>query len=118
MADAAIDPTAEVLRLILEGRSAREIDQRARHLWPDRASEPLIIAALRELEASADKPPLLLAFASEAAREVYRRALEGGNMACALRAIKVLLELEKRKNAAKPGVDGGVDLELGILDVG
>jgi hypothetical protein len=116
MADAAIDPTAEVLRLILEGRSAREIDQRARHLWPDRASEPLIIAALRELEASADKPPLLLAFASEAAREVYRRALEGGNMACALRAIKVLLELEKRKDAAKAGTDNGMD--LAILDVG
>jgi hypothetical protein len=70
-----------------------------------------------ELEATADKPPaLLLAFASEAAREVYRRALEAGSTATALRAIKVLLELEKRKNSSKPGVDDGIN--LGLLDVG
>jgi hypothetical protein len=110
---------SEIIRWTLQGLSERDILQAARKRWPDREAEPLIIAALRELEATADKPPaLLLAFASEGAREVYRQALQAGHTATALRAIKVLMELEKRKSSSKPGVDGGMDLELGILDVG
>jgi hypothetical protein len=118
MADTKADPVSEILRLILQGKSAREIRQAAASLWPNRSVEPLIVGALRELEASGDKSDALIwAFASEASREIYRKALESGHMATALRAVKVLMEVTKRQNAAKgPGADYGVDLTL--LDVG
>jgi hypothetical protein len=113
----APDPVAEILRWVLQGQSSRDIRQAAAKLWPDQAAEPLIVEALRELEATADMPaPLLLAFAIESSREIYRRALEAGDMPTALRAVKTIVELGKKKNTIKPGADDGAG--LAILNIG
>jgi hypothetical protein len=122
MADTtAVDPVAEILRWVLQGQSARDIRQAAAKLWPKRDTEPLIVEALRELEATADRPDTLLnAFCTEAAREVYRHALEGRDCPTALRAIRTIAELgKKRRGTGGKGADGSdSDTTLSILDAG
>jgi hypothetical protein len=86
--------TAQIVRWIIEGASESDIVEAIEAKFPGNKPAPLIVAAVKRLEESAETSRYLAkGFAIEATRDIYRRALEIGDHQTALRAIKQLHEL-------------------------
>ena len=91
------DRVHQVLTWIVAGTSQYDIEQTIAQAWPDAKTQPLIIAAMKQIAAAADdEPEVLRGWAIEATREIYRRALEVGDLQTALRALKQTVELSKQ----------------------
>jgi len=87
------DPKAvgQVYRWILAGASERDIHEAIAAQWPDAEARPLIAEAMRELmDAASPDPELVGAWCFEAARDLYRRALEQDDFGAAMRALTFL----------------------------
>jgi hypothetical protein len=86
----------QVVRWIAGGASESEIVEAIRHNWPEAEQRPLIIAALTQIaEQSQAQPDLVLGWCLQSTRELHRRMVEVGDFTGALRAIKLLAELQQ-----------------------
>jgi len=96
-----VDKVATVLAWIVSGASEYEIVETIRKHWPSEKSRPLIAEAMKRIAATGTKPDLasVHGWALEATRRVYQVALETGDTATALRAVKQLEELAAGTNA-------------------
>lgn len=90
----------QIHQWILEGASEHEILARCRNEWPRADTRPAILLAIDDIaKSSTPNGPLILGFALEATREIYRRMLETGDLVGALRAIKQLVDLARAAGA-------------------
>ncbi len=117
--DQTRSPDAQVLQWILDGASEADVREAIKAHFPQENGEALIISAIRELQR--DRPAnLVLGWCHESARELYRKALELGDLPTALRAIKLTADLTKRSKprANQTDSDGENAAGLQLLDVG
>lgn len=92
-----LDPIAQVFGWIISGAAEHEIIEAIDKLWPDAKPKPLIAAAMKRITAEADVDrATLMGWCIAATRAIYQRAVEAGDHAAALRAVKQL-ELIGRK---------------------
>jgi len=90
--------TNQVLKWILTGATEHDITEAIKASWPDAAARPLLVAAIEQLRDSADfDPQTVLGFCFEATRELYRRMIDIGDFAWALRAVKQLTEIAGKR---------------------
>lgn len=83
-----------VFRWILEGQAEHDVREAIALQWEGADAGPLIIAAVgRFLEAGQFEADVMRGWCAEAYREIYRRAMESGDAATALRAVKHLAQL-------------------------
>lgn len=84
----------QVYKWVLSGVTEADIGEAVRQSWPDAHARPLIVAAAAQLAAAADFDPAIVAgWCIEATRDLYRRMVEIGDFAGALRAVKQLHDL-------------------------
>ena len=84
----------QIVKWIIEGQSVHDIRESIETAWPDKNAQPLMVAAAREIEKAADvEPALVRGFAIEATRTIFQKAMEIGDLATALRAVKQLTDL-------------------------
>lgn len=84
----------QTIRWLISGVREADIVEAIRATWPDQALQPLILAAVEQLaEAGNPEPAVVHGFCMEATRDLYRRMVEIGDFAGALRAVKLLHDL-------------------------
>jgi TPR repeat protein len=88
------DRVAQVFNWILSAASESEIRQAIETTWPDARVKPLIVSAMRRIEKSGNPDrTLALGWCIEAARSVYQKAAEAGDLTAMLAAIRLLHKL-------------------------
>jgi hypothetical protein len=107
----------QVTKWILAGQSHADIAEAITATFPEADGEALITEALRNMAKAGDDPAAILGFCIEASRELYRRTLEIGDHATALRAVAQLHRLAKVAPSRKQTQEDD-DTTLSILDVG
>ena len=91
----AAERVHQVVQWILSGASEFEITEAAEKLWNVEA-RPLIVKAMAAIVRDGDgDPSTVRAWAVQATRLVHQRALQAGDNATALRAIKQVTELSR-----------------------
>lgn len=97
---AAIDPPSiddqvnQVLRWVLTGATIHDIHEAIRETWPAAEPSELLDQVQQQLGDEADcDADLLRGWCYAATRDLYRRMVEIGDFAGALRAVKLLSEL-------------------------
>ncbi len=85
-----------VFKWILSGAMEPDILEAIEATWPGESPKPLIAAAIeRFCKAGEMEPAAVIGWCFEAYRDLYRRMVEIGDFAGALRAIKLITELTK-----------------------
>ena len=85
---------ADVFLWIVQGQTERDFLQALEQHFPASKPEPIIAAALKQLVQSADfDPTLIRGWCFEAYRDLYRRMVDVGDLAGALRAVRALEEM-------------------------
>ena len=93
-----LDPAAveQTCKWVITGASAADVADSIRQHFPSADPPVLMLAAMEKFrEAAAFEPSILLGFVLEGAKEIYRRCLETGDNATALRALKSLEGMAK-----------------------
>jgi hypothetical protein len=86
----------QALRWILEGASEYDILEAMQQAWPCADHAAILLAAVDQIrDASRMDRTVVAGFCAEATRDLYRRMVEIGDFAGALRAIRQLRELTK-----------------------
>jgi hypothetical protein len=94
------DRIAQVFGWIVAGAAEHEIAEAIAANWPDAKAKPLIVAAMKRIAAGADADPgTVRGWCIEATRLIYQRAVEAGDLATALRAIRQLHDLAGKEIA-------------------
>jgi len=90
-----VDKVAQVYAWIIAGASEYEINETIRKNWPKQQTRPLIAEAMKRIAAAGAKPDAasVKGWCLEAMRLVYKTALETGDTATALRAIRQIEEV-------------------------
>jgi hypothetical protein len=93
------DRIDQVRRWIIDGNTEHDIGQAIAATWPDEKPKPLIVAALKLIADSGSvDPDLARGWCFEAYRSLYLKALEAGDFATALRAVKEIGGLNNVRN--------------------
>jgi hypothetical protein len=86
----------QVWHWILEGATEFDILEAMQQAWPEADHAALLIGAVNKIrESSRLDPTTVLGFCVEATRDLFRRMVEIGDFAGALRAIRQLRELAR-----------------------
>jgi len=96
----APDPLRQITQWIIAGMSEPDVIDAIEQTWPEKKGKarPLIAEALKKLEDQGEPNlQLLKGFVLEATRDIYRKALEVADFQTALRALKQLNKLARRK---------------------
>lgn len=89
-----ITPLDEVIGWLIEGNRDCDIREAIRTKWPDTEPDALQLAAAAHFRAVATcEPEIVVGFAIEAYRDLYRRMVKIGDFAGAGKAIKELTQL-------------------------
>jgi len=89
--DLPADRVNQVFNWIIAGGSEHDITDAIAQTWEDAKAMPLIVAAMQRIAKSADaEPDVIRGWCIEATRHVYQKAIEVGDLATALRAVKQL----------------------------
>jgi len=92
---ADLERAEQMLRWITTGASYTEIIQTARQQWPTEDPARLYASAVEQLTSAGNADPAIIrGFAIEAARELYRRLVENGDLTSALKALKLLYDFQ------------------------
>ena len=84
----------QVFQWIVQGATEHDILEAMRQAWPQTAHAPLLLAAIDKIRDSSQIDAVtVLGFCVEATRDMYRRMVEIGDFAGALRAVKQLRDL-------------------------
>lgn len=92
----SIDPARleQTVKWLLTGARDADVLEAIRTQWPDQAVPELIAAAVNELEAAGHyNRRAIRGWCFESTKDLYRRMVEIGDFAGALRAIKQLYDL-------------------------
>lgn len=90
------DRVHQVYAWIIAGQTQYDIEGAIAKHWPDAKARPLILGAMKQIaKAADDEPDVLRAWALEATRDVYRKAIEVADLQTALRALKQVVQLSK-----------------------
>lgn len=90
----AIDPREQVIAWLLEGRRESQIAEEVSRLFPDRDSRALLIEAADHFEQAAGCDlDVVVGWALEAYKELYRQSLIACDFQTAVKAIKELVAL-------------------------
>ena len=82
------EATVKVYGMLLEGHSRPEIEEACKNLFPKLNASKLVGRALGAFEQMPNEPPRILkGWCLEATRDLYRKMLEVGDFAGALRAV-------------------------------
>lgn len=104
-----IDPVAltQVYQWIVQGQTQGHIADAIRSKWPDQDSQPLIVAALQQVESAADfNPKRLRGWCLEAYRDLHRQLTAMGDFVGAIRAVaKIEAILKASKDDPPPDPD-------------
>ncbi len=86
----------QVFAWVLTGASNYDIEEAIRTTWPDADATQLVLAVAEQLAdgATAD-PAIVRGWCFHATRDLYRRMVEIGDFAGAIRAVKLLKEFAK-----------------------
>lgn len=85
---------AQVFKWILEGQTEIDVRDAIAVKFPGEKADPLIIAAIKQFAAAGEfQPEIMLGWCDEAYREIYRRSMEAGDLAAALRAVRLRAQL-------------------------
>jgi len=93
LAIAALPPEQvnQVFNWIVDGRFEHDITEAIAEHFEGAQPKPLIVAAMQRIAKSADvEPDIIRGWCIEATRHVYQKAIELGDLATALRAVKQL----------------------------
>jgi hypothetical protein len=91
---ANVRPIDEVIAWLTEGNRDSDIREAIRAKWPDTNPDELQLAAIEHFrQAARCEGEILIGFALEAYREVYRRMIKIGDFAGAAKAIKEIVTL-------------------------
>ncbi len=91
-------PLDQVIKWLVEGHSDGDIVDAIGQFWPDESAEDLINAGLDKItDAGKVEPALIDGWCLMARRELYRRMLEIGDFAGALRATEKIESLVNKK---------------------
>jgi hypothetical protein len=86
----------QVVKWILTGTTSFDIFEAIAATYPGTQAGPLMLEAMRYFEnASAFEPGIVRGWCFEAARDLYRRMVECGDFAGALRAVKQIQEMAR-----------------------
>ena len=105
-------PIGQVTKWLLEGQSHSDIEEAILATFPEADGEALITEVIRNMATAGDQSAIV-GFCIEATRELYRRTLEIGDHATALRAIGQLHRLAKNTPSEKQE-----QADIQLLDVG
>lgn len=87
--------TEQVIRWIATGASYTEIIEQIDKTYPGTPAEKVYDSAISIIRTAGDVDPAILrGFAIESAREIYRRLMEAGDLVNALRALRMMLDLQ------------------------
>jgi len=87
----------QVRKWIIGGGSEQEIIEAIAATYPDAKAQPLIVEAMAAIAKSADADKdIVKGWAIEATRSIYQKAVEVGDHATALRAIRQVQELSEK----------------------
>ena len=90
-------PREQVIGWLLEGHRDSDIKQAVESLWPNEDPMALMHAAVDHFAKAADcDRAVVLGWAMEAYRDLYRRLLEIGDFANAMKAVKELVALASK----------------------
>lgn len=90
----------QVLEWAIQGHSQNDIEQSIRETWPDASVQQIQLAVTSKLfDAARVTPGVVHGFCIEGTREMYRKAVEMGEIGQALRALRQLWDMT---NALKP----------------
>lgn len=93
----------QVLTWILEGNSEHLIVEAIESTWPGEKARPLILGAFRQVAANAELTRDTLAdWCVESMRFLYQKQVEIGEFGGAMRAVKELAGLAKKRPAESP----------------
>jgi hypothetical protein len=124
MSDAPLVPTSEhdaitqVFKWVVAGNGEADIREGMAKNWPGRDAGEVLGAVMMQLRSAADaEPAVVFGWCVEATRDLYRRMVEIGDFAGALRAVKQMSELVKnvpdQREAEEPRpVDTGTLIEV------
>lgn len=91
------DRIHEVFSWIINGISQHDIEKGIVERWPDAKVRPLIVDAMKRIASAADaSTDAVHGWAIEATKSVYKRAMDTGDFATALRAIKQFMQLSEK----------------------
>lgn len=91
---AELQPVDEVLAWLLDGHRDCNIREAIKAKWPDLDPIKLQMAAVEHFRrAAVCEPEVIVGFAIEAYRDLYRRSLQIGDFAGATKAVKELVAL-------------------------
>jgi hypothetical protein len=86
----------QVRKWLLAGASEADIAEAVEANWPGQKPGPLLAAVMKRFsDTSQFDPAVVTGWAFEATRDVYRRAIEVGDLAVALRAAKQVNEITR-----------------------
>lgn len=91
-----VDPARveATVKILLTGTREYDVAQAVRELWPDQELGPLVVACGASLaDAGRFEPDILRGWCVEASKAIYRRCIDAGEWAAALRAIKQIYEM-------------------------
>lgn len=87
----------QLARMIACGKTYTECLDEARLMWPRESAVGLYDAAVEEMKKAASiDEETMRGFAIYATRDLYRRLVDGGDLVTALKAIKLLAELQSQ----------------------
>lgn len=94
-----LDQVAQVMRWVIEGKSADDIQQSIGEHWPAINQHELTAQVVKRLQDAGEfDPTLVRGMCLEATREIYSRALDTADLPTALRAIRQLWEMASARN--------------------
>lgn len=87
----------QVFKWIISGHSEYDINEAIGAQWPEEKTKPLIVAAIQKIrDTGTIDAKTLNGWCFESTRDIYRRMIEIGDFAGALKAIKQLAEFAKK----------------------
>lgn len=82
-----------MLRWVLTGATSIEVEEAIRATWPEADVERLILHVAQQLADSGEADPSIIrGWCFHATRDLYRRMVEIGDFAGALRAVKQMMD--------------------------
>lgn len=89
-----LDRIQTVFGLILKGASEQQLRKAIAEKWPGADAQPLIIAAMKQIEESGQPDPgIILGWAVETTRMIYQKAILAEDYSLALKAVGQLARL-------------------------
>lgn len=105
--DSPIQPVDEIVAWLIEGHRDADIRAAIKEKWPEHDADTLQLAAADHFRRAANcEPEIIVGFAIEAYRDLYRRMVKIGDFAGAAKAVKEMVALTKHVQRFRESNEG------------